>query len=342
MNIQEDISLKDYSTMRLGGKAKYLVQVSSVEEMREAIHWAREQKLPFVVIGGGSNIIWTDDGYPGLVIVSRIMGVDIEEIDPNQALFTFGAGEDWDEMVEKTVNLGYSGIEYLSWIPGRVGATPVQNVGAYGREVAEVMKSLKAIDTNTDEIVTLGRKDCDFAYRSSRFNRADKGRFVILSVTFKLTRTPPSPPFYKSLQDHFDAQQITQFSPQILRDAVIAVRSKRLPDPDVVANNGSFFANPVVPQAKLDTIAKDHPTIMSWPMPDNQVKLSAAWLIEQAGFKDYHDKSTGMATWNRQPLVLINENAHSSKDLFTFRDKIIKAVKDKFGVTLEQEPEVIA
>lgn len=327
--------------MRLGGKARYMVTVASVEEMREAINWAREQNLPFIAIGGGSNIIWTDAGYPGLVIVTRIMGYKSEQLDLNEALFTFGAGEDWDEVVEKTVQQGYSGIEFLSWIPGRVGATPVQNVGAYGSEVADVMESLTAIDTKTDEIVTLANKDCDFAYRTSRFNRHDKGRFIILSVTFKLSRTPPAPPFYKSLQEYFDEHKITQFSPQIVRDAVIAVRSKRLPDPDIVANNGSFFANPIVPQTKLDELAKQTPEIVSWPMPDNQAKLSAAWLIERAGFKDYHDKATGMATWNRQPLVLINETAHSTNDLFAFRDKIVKAVQDQFGITLEQEPEIV-
>lgn len=327
--------------MRLGGQARYLVEVTTEAELIEAQKWATTQHLSCIVIGGGSNIIWKDEGYPGLVIVNRITGFECKPLDDQDALFTFGAGEDWDELVEKTVSMGYSGIEFLSWIPGRAGATPVQNVGAYGREVSEVIESVQAYDTQTNTIVNIPATECDFAYRSSRFNRQDKGRFLITSVTIKLTKRHPQPPFYDSIQDYLDVHQVFDFTPQILREAVITVRKKKLPDPDEVANNGSFFANPVIDQAKLDDLLTIYPDIVFWPQPDGRSKVSAAWLIDQAGFKDYKDPETGMATWDKQPLVLINEHAQSTADVLAFKAKIVNAVGQRFGIELQQEPELI-
>lgn len=341
MNIQENVSLHEYSTMRLGGQARYLAEVATEAELIEAQQWAVTQQLPCIVIGGGSNIIWKDEGYPGLVIVNRIAGFECKPLNDDEALFIFGAGEDWDELVEKTVSMGYSGIEFLSWIPGRAGATPVQNVGAYGREVSEVIESVQAYDTQTNTIVRIPAAECDFGYRSSRFNRQDKGRFLITSITVKLTKKHAQPPFYDSVQEYLDVHQVYDFTPQILREAVITVRKKKLPDPDEVANNGSFFANPVIDQAKLDDLLTIYPDIVYWPQPDGRSKVSAAWLIDQAGFKDYKDPETGMATWDKQPLVLINEHAQSTADVLAFKAKIVNAVGQRFGIELQQEPELI-
>ncbi len=341
MKIEEQVPLRDYSTMRLGGNARYMATANSKQELQEALAWAQERSLKFIVIGGGSNLIWRDEGFDGLVILNRISGVSVEQLNDREALFTVGGGENWDDFVIETVDQGYSGIEFLSWIPGRAGAAPVQNIGAYGRELSDVLVSLDALDSETSQIVTISAEDCGFGYRTSRFNRADKGRFLIVSITLKLTKEHAQPPFYGSVEQYLQEHQITDHSPAVLREAVITVRKKKLPDPDEVANNGSFFANPIVSAEQLRKLQADYPNIVFWELDDQTYKVSAAWLIDQAGFKDYHDAETGMATWNRQPLVLINEHARSAKDLLKFKAKIVGAVEQKFGIALQQEPELI-
>lgn len=341
MFILENVPLSAYSTMRLGGQAAYLTEINSVADIIPALAWAKERQLPIIMIGGGSNIVWKDKGFPGLVLVNKIMGFKTFEEDADNLYVTVGAGEDWDSVVGRIVEMGFSGVEELSLIPGTVGATPVQNVGAYGREISEVLVSVECYDTQQAKLINIASADCGFSYRSSRFKTTDKGRFLITSLTLHLTRTAPKQPFYESLRRYFTEQQITSFTPQVVRDAVIAIRSAKLPDPKVVANNGSFFANPVIPKEQLNDLAGDYPTIIYWETADGQSKVSAAWLIEQAGFKDYHDAETGMATWAKQPLVFVNEHAKTTQDLLTFRQKITDAVSAKFNISLEQEPELL-
>ncbi len=339
MNIQKNVSLAQYSTMRLGGTARFLCDITNKDELQKALVFAKEQDVNTIMIGSGSNIIWRGD-YDGLVVVNRLRHFRKKVVGKNTAQFTIGAGEEWDDVVKRTVDVGYSGIEFLSLIPGTAGATPVQNVGAYGCEIKDTLVSVGVYDTKAQKFVTIQASDCQFGYRTSRFKTTDKGRFFITSITLRLTKTHPSPPFYASLQAYFDAHSITTFTPAVVREAVIAVRTKKLPDPDVVANNGSFFANPVISKSAFAALEIRHPAIAHWPAGD-RVKISAAWLIEQAGFKNVHDSETGMATWDKQPLVLINEHARSTDDLLTFKAKIVSAVHSKFGITLEQEPELI-
>jgi UDP-N-acetylmuramate dehydrogenase len=341
MQIQENVSLKKYSTMRLGGDARYFAKVSKKEAVAELWQWARKKNVPVIMIGEGSNIIWRDSGFEGLVIVNQIKGLECVVQDSGSGLWTIGAGEDWDEVVERTVKQGYSGIEQLSLIPGTAGATPVQNVGAYGREIKDVLISVEAFDTETGEFVTLTNEECNFTYRDSRFKSADRGRFFITSIGLQLTTDPPQPPFYFSVKDYLEQHGIAQPTAKDVRKAVVAVRTKKLPDPDVVANNGSFFGNPIISHKAFTSLQKEYPEIVSWPVGHEQIKVSAAWLIEQAGFKDFHDAQTGMATWDKQPLVLINESAKSTADALAFRDKIIDSVEHHFGITLVQEPELI-
>lgn len=337
----ENVPLSGYSTMRLGGKARYLTEINERSEIAQAIAFASEHKLPIVMIGGGSNIFWSDEGYRGLVLVNRIMGFDVFKEDEDDAYITIGAGEPWDSVVKRIVALGYSGVEELSLIPGTAGATPIQNVGAYGREMSEVLTTVVAFDRDKNEFVTLRGSECRFDYRTSRFKTTDKGRFFITSVTIHVRREQPKPPFYASLQSYFRENGITTYSIQIVRDAVIAIRSAKLPDPAIIANNGSFFKNPIVAGAQAQSLLQDYPNIIFWRQADDSLKISAAWLIEQAGFKDVHDQATGMATWAKQPLVLINEHATKTADLLAFKQKIIDGVKARFGITLKQEPELI-
>lgn len=329
--------------MRLGGDARYLAQANSVEELTELLTWAERINIPNVIIGSGSNIIWQDGGFEGVVIVNKIKGFSIRQIGGTDAtLFTLGAGENWDESVRKTVEMGYSGIEHLSLIPGTCGAAPVQNIGAYGREVKDVLVSVRAYDQQTKQFVTLTNEQCEFGYRTSCFKKSAKGRYAIVGVTVKLQKTNPSPPFYASLQAYLDEYHLTEFTPLVIRNAVVAIRTSKLPDPKDVANNGSFFGNPFVTSEQAKTVLATNPQAPNWPNKDGTVKLSAAWLVEQAGFtKGYKDEATGMALWKDQALVLVNERAKSTSDLIIFKQKIINSVKTKFGITLEQEPELI-
>lgn len=341
MYILENIPLSGYSTMRLGGNAAYLCEISDRFQIAEAVAWADERKLPVIMIGTGSNIIWRDEGFQGLVIVNKIMRFEQFKEDSENLYLTVGAGENWDSVVDRATQTGFSGLEELSLIPGTAGATPVQNVGAYGREVKDVLATVETFDRQAGQLITLPGSECEFGYRTSRFKTTDKGRFFISAVTFHLTLRTPKPPFYDSLQRYFNDNNITVFSPKVIREAVIAIRSAKLPDPNVVANNGSFFQNPIIPLQRIAQLQVDYPDIVYWPLENGSVKVSAAWLMEQAGFKDYHDPQTGMGTWPKQPLVFVNENATSTASLEAFKQNILDTIKSKFDITLNQEPEIL-
>lgn len=340
MKIEQNVSLAGHSTMGLGGPAAYLCSVADRNEVIEAFGWAKQHSLPVIMIGGGSNIVWQDSGYRGLVIVNDILGYELQEEDANNIYLTVGAGEVWDSVVQRSVAAGLTGIEALSLIPGKTGATPVQNVGAYGQDISQTLTTIEAFDSQAGELVTLSASDCAFGYRTSRFKTTDHGRFFIISITLHLRRGDPLPPFYASVQAYFDEHAITERTPEALRQAVIAIRTAKLPDPAIVRNCGSFFANPIISADKFINLNARYENLPHW-QADDGTKLSAAWLIEQAGFKDAHDAATGMATWPHQPLVLVNEKAENTADLLAFKQKIIEAVQAKFDVTLDQEPELL-
>jgi UDP-N-acetylmuramate dehydrogenase len=341
MHIQENVSLSGYSAMRLGGPARYLAEAGSEDKLVELVEWAKSKKLPFIVIGHGSNIIWRDEGYEGLVIVNKIMGLEFIEEDNETATLRAGAGELWDDVVAKAVDKDLTGIEFLSAIPGTAGAAPVQNIGAYGAELASTLVEVEAYDTQTKSFGGMASDSCDFSYRNSRFKSSDKGQFIITGIVLRLKKGHPEPPFYESLQKYFDENQIKEFTPKAVRQAVIAIRKIKLPDPSVVANNGSFFTNPFVDETKFRYLKSKYPDIKGWPDKSGRVKLAAGWLLEQAGFKDYQDTDTGMRTWPNHALVLVNDHAKSTNDLLAFRKKILDGVNDKFDVSLEQEPELL-
>lgn len=344
MQIFDNVLLSDFSTMRLGGPAAHLCEVHTIFELQEAMAWATARKLDMIVIGGGSNIVWQDSGFPGLVVVNHIEGYDVFEEDDSTVYVTVGAGENWDSVVERTVKAGLTGIEALSLIPGTTGATPVQNVGAYGQEVSQTISVVQALDRSNGLMVTLPAGDLGFSYRSSIFKTGpQRGRYIITSVTFRLTRGNPSAPYYGALQSYFTEHGLTDITPAVMRDAVIAIRSSKLPDPALVANNGSFFANPIVPLGVLTQIQADFTDgpVPNWPVDNGHTKIPAAWLLEHAGFKNYKDPETGMATWPAQPLVMVNESAASTAQLLAFKAKLVDGVRAKFGITLEQEPELL-
>ncbi len=341
MKMTQNVSLRTLSTMRLGGSAAYVAEITDRHEISEAVSWAEAHGLPLLMIGNGSNIIWRDEGFNGLLLVNRIKQFEEQFEDDENYYVTIGAGEDWDAAVAKTVTQGMTGIEALSLIPGTAGGTPVQNVGAYGQDISQTLVSVEAYDIQTKQFVTIPKDECAFDYRTSRFKTGDHGRFFIVSITLHLIHGNPKPPFYPALQSYLDERGVVDPTPQQMRDAVIAIRRAKLPDPAQVANNGSFFRNPLIGEARALELLAAYPNMPHWPADNGVVKVAAAWLIEQIGFKGIHDDATGMAIWPTQPLVLVNEHAQHTADLIAFRQKILDAVQAKFGIALEQEPELL-
>lgn len=336
MDIHTNIPLKNYTTMRLGGNARFMTEVRTPEELAEVYRNGHAQNLPLFVLGGGSNIIVRDEGFNGIVVRNRIPGFEVVSDEPGQVIIRVGAGENWDETVKKTVEMNLSGIEALSAIPGTSGAGPVQNIGAYGQEIADTLVSLEAYDAAEDRFIILQNADCGFSYRHSIFRGEAMGRYVITAITLRLYKTAPQPPFYGAIQEYFDANNITLYTPQIIRDAVIEIRKNKLPDPAITPNTGSFFKNAIVEDWQLTDLKRDYPDIPTYDMPEGKLKVPTGWLIEQAGLKG--KTLHGMRVHDKNALVLINESAASYADLAAARDEIIGAVRDKFRITIEQEP----
>ena len=341
MRFQENVDLANFSTMALGGKVRYLVRVSNETELVEAISFAKANKLHSIIIGEGSNIVWQDGLFEGLVIVNDINYFDIHKETSNSYLLTVGAGEIWDKIVEQSTSEELSGIEALSLIPGKTGATPIQNVGAYGQEISQSLVNIRGYDALENKFLTIDNKNCGFGYRTSRFKTSERGRFYVTKVELRLKKTNPEPPFYKDVTNYFNDQKITDFTPETVRQAVIQIRKHKLPDPKTIHNCGSFFANPLISQESEQRLKTLFPDLVSWPTDNGLFKVSAAWLIEKAGYKNYHDQETGMATWKNQPLVLVNEHAKSTNDLLLFKEKIVSVVQSRFGIELQQEPELL-
>jgi len=338
LEIKENVSLAEYSTMRLGGPARYFTKVTMPGQLAEAVEWARDNNAPWQVIGGGSNIIVTDKGFEGLIIFNAIKGVAFVAKD-KYTILQAGAGENWDSVVRQASERQLHGIAELSLIPGTVGATPVQNVGAYGREVSEIISSVEAYDSHTKSWVTLSPEDCGFAYRSSIFNGSERGRYAIASVVYHLPHKAKAAPTYESLAEYLKQYNITEHDPLTIRNAVIAVRQSKLPNPDHVANTGSFFKNPIVDSQTAAPLLGANPKAPHFHLPDGRIKLLAGWLIDQTGLKGYADR--GLKIYRKNALVIVNESAESYADLATFRDDIVLRVKDFSGITLEQEPEIV-
>lgn len=336
MDIRTNIPLKNYLTMRLGGNARFMAIAHTPEDIAELCRNARMQGLRIFIIGGGSNSLAKDSGYDGIVIRNTVKGVSIVTEDSSSTIIQFGAGELWDDAVKLSTERGLSGIEALSAIPGTMGAAPVQNIGAYGQELADTFVSLDAYDIQNDQFVTLSAEECQFAYRHSIFRGESSGRFVITSVTLRLYKTVPSPPFYKALQEYFDAHNTTLFTPEVVRQAVIDIRKEKLPDPTERPNTGSFFKNAIIELWQRDELLIEYPDMPSYDFGDKTFKVPSGWLIEQTGLKG--SLLHGMRVHDKNALVLINESATSYDDLAAARSEIINAVRDKFRITIEQEP----
>ncbi|MDD3035769.1 MAG: UDP-N-acetylmuramate dehydrogenase [Candidatus Saccharimonadaceae bacterium] len=336
MNIQTNISFRDLTTMKLGGKTKYFTEINNLDELTEICRFADSKSLPIYVIGGGSNVIAKDAGYHGIVIRNAIKGFDVIDDNKTSTTIRVGAGENWDSVVKRAVNMDLSGIEAMSAIPGTAGATPVQNVGAYGQEISDTIQSLEAYDTKSKKMIILKKNDCNFSYRNSIFKGEFAGRYIITSITIKLSKSNPVPPFYDSLQKYLDIKKIKKYTPQTIRDAVIEIRKEKLPDPKNLPNCGSFFKNVIIGSKKFSEVKKIHPEIPAYNVGDGKYKISAGWLIENSGL--IGKSLNGMRIYEKNAVVLTNESALSYDDLKKARDEIIKRVKEEFDIKIEQEP----
>lgn len=336
--MQENIPLKDYTTMRLGGPAAHLATATTKEELVSLINSAGG--APILILGQGSNLIVGDKGFDGLVILNRIMGFEIQDQNLVTVKVLVGSGEVWDEVVRRTTENGLSGIECLSAIPGCAGAAPVQNIGAYGQEIADTLLEVEAYDIQTKTFVKFSNSDCDFTYRKSIFNSSpSKGRYVVVGLTLELAKRILEPPFYGSLQVYLEQNQITDYSPYNLRQAVSSIRAVKLPDPKIVPNTGSFFKNPIIEKWQAEKLQDEYSDVKVFPMGGNLCKIAAGWLVEQAGIKGL--EMEGFKVYDKNALVIINNGAVSCQGLENLRDYIVGVVRDKFHITLEQEPEEV-
>ena len=336
MLIHENIPLKQYLTMKLGGKARFMIEARTPEDVAKICQHTADNNLPLYVLGGGSNTLAHDEIFQGVILLNRIPGYNVIEDNLSVLKITVGAGENWDETVKKTVDAGCSGIAALSMIPGTVGAAPVQNIGAYGQEVSDAITEVYAYDREAKTHVLLKAEDCCFSYRDSIFRGTSAGRFVITSVTMELAKGMPTPPFYKAVEEYFAKNNVTIYTPDTLREAVTAIRVNKLPNPKELPNTGSFFKNAVIDSWLYDELKAQYPEMPAYEMPDDQYKIPTGWLIEQAGLKG--KLLHGMRVHDKNTLVLINESATSYADLASARHEIITAVQDKFRITITQEP----
>ena len=348
LNIQEYVDIKDYSTFKIGGQFRYFAVISKKEDLPSFYAIAQDdgryKNIPIFILGGGSNVIFSDGVVNVLALKIEIKGFEILNQTDEYVDIKVGSGENWDDIVNKTVEMNLQGLEALSAIPGTVGATPVQNVGAYGSEVKDTIVEVEVFDTTDNKTKKLSNSDCKFGYRDSIFKNEAKGRYIIISVNYRLYKTvseeyiPPSLA-YPGVMKYFIDTKVENPTLKQIRQAIIEIRKEKLPNPSEIPNVGSFFKNPIVENRFAEKVKMDFPNSKFFPIDEKFTKIPAGWLIENAGLKG---KSFGnISVYDKNALVLINNGKASKEDLLKAKYEIIKIVEEKFDITLEQEPEII-
>ncbi len=339
MKIVSNQSLKDLNTFGIDVKAKLFVAVSSVDQLKEVLQSAPAQTEEIMFLGGGSNMLLKGD-LDKLVIKLDLKGIEKLEENDQEILVQSGAGVVWHEFVMYTLKQGWYGLENLSLIPGNVGASPIQNIGAYGVEIKDRFAYLDALNLKTLEVERFHLSDCEFGYRESVFKRKFKGKYVITSVVYRLSKTARLNTSYGAINHQLEEMGIKDPTPIDVSNAVIAIRQSKLPDPKEIGNSGSFFKNPIVPISLADKIREQHPEMPSYPVDKDQVKLAAGWLIDQAGWKG---KTLGnYGVHKKQALVLVNYGGASGEQIYQLSEDIIQDIRSKFGVMLEREVNIIS
>jgi len=334
--LTSDAAMGRRNTLRVDARARLLAEVHDVTRLPEVLAYPAIAGGKVLVLGEGSNLLIRGD-IDATVLAIANRGVETFQRD-DHVLVRVAAGERWDDFVRWSLGQGLAGLENLILIPGTVGASPIQNIGAYGVEVAEFIDTVEAWDTQQAEFVILDKAACAFSYRHSTFKQ-QAGRWIVVAVTFRLPRERPLSLDYAGIAEEMEAMGVQRPTPYHVAEAVVRLRSRKLPDPAVIGNAGSFFKNPIVGAVQADAMALAHPGLPAWPHAGGTAKLSAGWLIEAAGFKGARDGDAGMS--NRHALVLVNHGKATGPQLWAFAQKVIAGVEAMFGVTLEPEPQVV-
>ncbi|MCX6754349.1 MAG: UDP-N-acetylmuramate dehydrogenase [Candidatus Nomurabacteria bacterium] len=348
MIIQEYVDIKDYSTLRVGGQFRYFIVIDSLENLNSLYAIAQSElrfkNIPIFVLGGGSNIVFSDGILNFIVLKIEIKGFEIIYESDKYIDIKIGAGENWDEIVEKTIQMNLSGFESLSAIPGTVGAGPVQNIGAYGSEVKDTLVEVEVYDIKNNTISTISNEDCKFGYRDSIFKNEAKGKYVITFVTYRLKKELKNidilPVFkYPGVMKYFEEKNIQNPTLQEVRTAIINIRKDKLPNPKEIPNVGSFFKNPIVSNEIVNKIKIEFPNSNFFYIDENHTKVPAGWLIENAGLKGKYFGN--ISVYDKNALILVNNGNATKEDILNAKSEIIKMVNEKFEIVLEQEPEMI-
>lgn len=337
MQLLQNHSLQPFNTFGIAVKAKFFAEIKSAEDLTTLFKDPAVKDYKLLILGGGSNMLFIKD-YDGLVVKISIKGISVKT-DGDDVLVTAGAGEVWDSLVKYCVDEGYAGIENLTLIPGTVGASPIQNIGAYGVEVKDVFESCTAFEIATGKIKTFTKADCEFGYRESVFKGRLKGQYIITSVTYRLSAKPNLQTHYGAINAELERRGIAEPTIADVSEVVAAIRVSKLPDPSTIGNAGSFFKNPVIEKVQFDSLLYQFPDIPHYPAANEKIKLAAGWLIESCGFKGVIDGNTG--TWANQALVLVNHGGATGQEVYIFSEKIIATVHEKFGVLLEREVNIL-
>ena len=343
MQVQQNISLKPYNTFGIDAKARSFASFADVTELEELV--TSFPKFSPLILGGGSNVLFTKN-FNGLVLKNEIRGIDELYEDREYVYIKAGAGENWHQFVLHCINNNWAGIENLSLIPGNVGATPMQNIGAYGVELQDVFLSLEAFHLKEKKVITFTPGDCEFGYRDSVFKRKFKDQFVLLNVTLKLHKHPIFHIEYGSVKQELDKMGIKELSIRSISQAVINIRNSKLPDPKQIGNAGSFFKNPQIPLVQYNELKRKFPEIPSYPTMENFVKVPAGWLIEQCGpdtmgtsWKGFRRGDAGC--YSKQALVLVNYGNANGNEIYDLSEEVLTSVKEKFNIELEREVNII-
>ena len=336
MQIHENFSLRSFNTFAVDAKARFFNEFSSTEELEEYLMFYTQ--YPIFILGGGSNILFTTN-YDGVVLKNNIKGIDLQHEDADYVYVKVGAGENWHQFVLHCIKHNWAGVENLSLIPGNVGASPIQNIGAYGVELVDVFWSLEALHIKERRIHTFTPADCEFGYRDSIFKNRYKDDFAILSVTLQLKKRPVFHTSYGAITEELEKMGIKELNINAISQAVINIRSSKLPDPKTIPNAGSFFKNPEVPTEKYELLRSEFPDIVAYPLAKGTVKLAAAWMIEQCGWKGYRKGDAGCH--GKQALVLVNYGNANGDEIYDLSDEILQSVNKKFGVLLEREVNIL-
>lgn len=338
LEIVEQFDLKDFTTMRVPALCKYFVRVHSVEQVRELFRLLPEMKTNFLCLGEGSNILFVNS-FEGIILKNEIQGFEILNETSERVRVRVGAGMLWHSFVLNCLQMGWGGVENLSLIPGTVGAAPIQNIGAYGVEVKEVIEAVECYDVDKDCSFSLSKKDCEFGYRDSVFKKEGKGKWIVTAVLFELSKNHQINTSYGALQGELSRRAIAHPTVKDISDVVIAIRESKLPDPKKIGNAGSFFKNPVVSAEKFLELKSQHHHLVAYPEGEGKVKLAAGWLIEQCGLKGWRMGSCGVHS--SQALVLVNHGGATGKQIFELATFVRDKVFEKFRIHLEMEVQII-